>query len=140
MTALQFLRRSCGSWTSQRRYLFAPKLEPVNLTTDFTMVDGERSDQFIIDWTGKTSGQMVLTLDGNVLHRSRDYFGEGANSSKVEVIDQDCVVMRTEYDGCRFREEVRLIEDDFFRLRQTVGYSLKTGKLTLAGQYFEARL
>ena len=140
MTALQFLRRSCGSWTSERRYLFAPKLEPVNMTTNFTMVDGERSDQFIIDWTGKTSGQMVLTLDGNVLHRSRDYFGEGANSSKVEIIDQDCVVMRTEYDGCRFREEVRLIEDDFFRLRQTVGYNLKTGRLALCGQYFEARL
>ena len=140
MTALQFLRRSCGSWTSERRYLFAPKLEPVNMTTNFTMVDGERSDQFIIDWTGKTSGQMVLTLDGNILHRSRDYFGEGANSSQIEIIDQVCVVMRTEYDGCRFREEVRLIEDDFFRLRQTVGYSLKTGRLTLCGQYFEARL
>ena len=140
MTALQLLRRSCGSWTSERRYLFAPKLEPVNMTTVFTMVDGERSDQFIIDWKGKASGQMILTLDGKTLHRSRDYFGEGANSSRIEIIDKDCVVMRTEYDGCRFREEVRLIENDFFRLRQTVGYSLKTGRLVLAGQYFETRL
>lgn len=140
MTSLNFLRRSCGQWTSERRYLFAPKLTPVNMTTEFSMIDGERGNQFVIDWSGKTSGQMVLTLEGNTLHRSRDYFGDGANSSKVKLIDQDCVVMKTEYDGCRFREEVRLIEDDFFRLRQTVGYNLRTGQLVLCGQYFETRL
>jgi len=139
MTALQFLRRSCGSWTSERRYLFAPALKPVNMTTDFAMVEGNHG-KFVIDWKGKTEGQMVLTLDGDTLHRSRDYFGDGANSSKIEVIDQDCIVMRTEYDGTRFREEVRLIEADCFRLRQTVGYNLETGQLVLAGQYFETRI
>jgi len=75
-----------------------------------------------------------------MLHRSRDYFGKEANSSKIQVIDEDCLVMRTSYGGCRFREEVRLCEDDFFRLRQTVGFDLKSGKLVLAGQYFETRL
>ena len=139
MTALQFLRRTCGSWTSERRYLFAPKLKPVNMTTDFTLSEGNNG-KFIVDWQGQTEGQMILTLDGDTLHRSRDYFGDGANSSKVEVIDKDCIVMRTEYDGTRFREEVRLIEEDMFRLRQTVGYSLETGQLVLAGQYFERRL
>jgi len=139
MTALQFLRRSCGSWTSERRYLFAPALKPVNMTTDFTMAEGNHG-KFVIDWKGKTEGQMVLTLDGDTLHRSRDYFGDGANSSKIEVIDQDCIVMRTEYDGTRFREEVRLIEEDCYRLRQTVGYNLETGQLVLAGQYFETRI
>lgn len=139
MTARNFLRRSCGSWTSERRYLYAPKLEPNNLTTTFTMTEDEHG-RFTIDWKGQTSGEMVLTLDGDTLHRSRDYFGSGANSSKIQVIDEDCLVMRTEYNGCRFREEVRLIEDDFFRLRQTVGMHLKAGKLVLTGQYFESRL
>ena len=140
MTAIQFLRRSCGNWTSDRRYLFAPKLKPVNMTTDFSISNGENSHKFVVEWTGKTSGQMILTLEGDTLHRSRDYFGDGANSSLVEVVDQDCIVLRTSYDGCRFCEEVRLIEDDFFRLRQTVGYNLKTGQLVLCGQYFERRL
>ena len=81
---------------------------------------------------------MILTLDDN-LHRSRDYFGDGANSSEIEVIDSDCIVMRTAYDGCRFREECRLIEDDKYRLR-SVGFNVKTGELALAGQYYEARL
>jgi len=139
MTARTFLRRSCGTWTSQRRYLYAPNFEPVNLVTNFTITEDEHG-LFTIDWKGPTSGEMVLTLEGDTLHRSRDYFGKGANSSKVQVIDEDCVVMTTSYHGCRFREEVRLIEDDFFRLRQTVGYDLKTGKLVLSGQYFETRL
>ena len=139
MTALQFLRRTVGSWSSERRYLFAPALKPVNMTTEFTISEGNHG-KFIVDWTGKTEGQMILTLDGDTLHRSRDYFGDGANSSKIQVIDQDCIVLRTSYDGMRFREEVRMIEEDCFRLRQTVGYDLETGQLRIAGQYIETRL
>lgn len=139
MTARNFLRRTCGSWTSERRYLFAPKFAPVNMTTKFSIAE-LTGDVFQVVWEGNTSGTMELTLDGNTLHRSRDYFGEGANSSAIEVIDQDCIVLRTEYDGTRFRESVRLIEEDMFRLRQTVGFSVETGQLVLAGQYFERRL
>ena len=139
MTALQWFRRTCGEWTSERRYIFAPALKPVNMTTNFTISEGNHG-KFIVDWTGQTAGQMILTLDGDTLHRSRDYFGDGANSSKVEVIDHDCIVLRTQYDGMRFREEVRMIEEDCFRLRQTVGYDLKTGQLRLAGQYIETRI
>jgi len=140
MTALQFLRRTCGKWTSERRYLFAPKFKPVNMTTNFEFAELELGNNFLVSWTGQTTGEMQLTLEGDTLHRSRDYFGDGANSSKVQVIDQDCIVLRTQYDGTRFREEVRLIEEDMFRLRQTVGYSLETGQLVLAGQYFESRV
>ena len=139
MTALQFLRRTVGDWSSERRYLFAPKFKPVNMTTEFKF-DELAYGVFQVVWDGQTSGTMELTLDGDTLHRSRDYFGDGANSSKIEVVDHDCIVLRTEYDGTRFREEVRLIEADCFRLRQTVGYNVKTGQLVLAGQYFETRL
>tara|TARA_Y100000004_G_scaffold197227_1_gene270544 strand:+ start:3089 stop:3508 length:420 start_codon:yes stop_codon:yes gene_type:complete len=139
MTALQFLRRTCGKWSSERRYLFAPKFKPVNMTTEFT-IDELAYGVFNVDWNGKTNGTMELRLDGDVLHRSRDYFGEGANSSKVQVVDNDTIVLRTEYDGLRFREEVRLIEEDMFRLRQTIGFNIETGQLALAGQYIETRI
>ena len=139
MTALQWLRRTCGEWQSERRYLFAPAFKPVNMTTNFSITEGNHG-KFVVDWTGQTAGQMILTLEGDTLHRSRDYFGDGANSSKIEVIDRDCLVLRTQYDGMRFREEVRMIEEDCFRLRQTVGYDLETGQLRLAGQYIEQRL
>ena len=134
-----FLERSCGSWSSQRRYLFAPKFQPANMVTNFTMKQTS-SNVFQIDWSGQTTGQMVLTLDGLHLHRSRDYFGDGANTSIIEVIDEDCLTMRTEYGGSRYREEVRLIEGDKYRLRQTVGFNLKSGALTLSGQYLETKL
>lgn len=140
MSALDILTRTCGKWTSERRYLFAPKFKPVNLTTDFEIAPLELGNNFLVTWTGKTSGEMKLTLEGDILHRSRDYFGDGANSSRVQVIDEDCIVMRTEYDGTRFREEVRMIEGDAFRLRQTVGFNLETGDLVLSGQYWERRL
>ena len=139
MTALNFLRRTCGDWTSERRYLFAPKLKPVNMTTEFK-IEELPSGIFQVAWSGNTEGIMELTLEGQTLHRSRDYFGSDANSSQVQVIDSDCIVLRTQYDGCRFREEVRLIESDMYRLRQTVGYNLETGQLVLCGQYFETRL
>ena len=139
MTALQWLRRTCGTWTSERRYLFSPAMKPVNMTTEFTISEGKHG-KFVVDWTGQTAGQMILTLDGSTLHRSRDYFGDGANSSVIEVIDHDCLVLRTQYDGMRFREEVRMIEEDCFRLRQTVGYDLRTGQLRIAGQYIETRI
>ena len=140
MTALSFLRRTCGKWTSERRYLFAPKFRPANMVTNFEIAELDLGNNFLVTWSGQTHGEMQLTLEGDVLHRSRDYFGDGANSSKVQVIDEDCIVLRTEYGGTRFREEVRLIESDMFRLRQTVGFNIETGQLTLAGQYFEKRV
>ena len=139
MTALQFLRRTCGDWTSERRYLFAPKLKPVNLTTEFK-IDELAHGVFQVVWNGQTSGTMELRLDGDVLHRSRDYFGEGSHSSRVEMVDNDTIAMYTEYDGTRFREEIRLFEQDCFRHRYTVGFNVKTGQLALQGSYWETRL
>lgn len=138
--ALQWFRRSVGSWTSDRRYLFAPKMKPTNMVTNFTVANGERGNQFIIEWTGNTEGTMEVELNGLVLGRSRDYFGEENHSSTVEVIDQDCIVLRTEYDGMKVREEIRLLNDDTVRLRQTIGTDNRTGNVRLVGQYFETRL
>ena len=139
MTALQFLRRTCGNWTSERRYLFAPKLKPVNLTTDFKFQELAHG-VFEVVWDGQTTGTMELSLEGDILHRSRDYFGEGSHSSRVEMVDTDTIAMYTEYDGIRFREEIRLFEEDCFRHRYTVGINVKNGQLALQGSYWETRL
>ena len=139
MTALQFLRRTVGDWSSERRYLFAPKLKPVNMTTEFK-IDELAHGVFQVVWDGRTSGTMELRLEGDILHRSRDYFGEGSHSSRVEMVDNDTIAMYTEYDGIRFREEIRFFEQDCFRHRYTVGFNVKTGQLVLQGSYWETRL
>ena len=137
--AVQWFRRTTGKWTSERRYLFAPKMKPTNMTTEFTIGLGERSNIFVVEWTGRTEGQMILTLEGDTLSRSRDYFGEGAHPSKISMLDDDAIVMRTEYDGLKFREEIRMLQADTIRLRQTVGVDAETGQTKIVGQYFEER-
>ena len=138
--ALTWFRRTCGTWTSERRYLFAPKMKPVNMTTTFSVDEGERGNQFVVQWQGNTSGTMELELNGTTLSRSRDYFGDGAHSSEVEVIDRDTIVLHTEYDGMKVREEIRMLLDDTMRLRQTVGVDKKTLQTRLVGQYYEQRI
>jgi len=138
--ALQWFRRSVGPWTSQRTYLFAPQMKPVNLVTNFTVANGEKGNQFIVDWKGQTSGTMELELNGLTLDRSRDYLGDGANSSAIIMLDDDSIVMRTSYSGLNVRESITLLHDDSIRLRQTVAIEAATGKVRLTGSYFETRL
>jgi hypothetical protein len=138
--ALKWFRRSLGKWTSDRRYLFAPKMEPVNMKTFFSVKEGLRSNQFVIEWKGQTSGIMEVELNGNVLDRSRDYFGEENHSSIIEVLDDDCIVLRTEYGGMKVREEIRLLNSDAVRLRQTIGTCVETSKVKILGQYGEFRV
>lgn len=138
--ALKWFRRSVGSWTSQRTYLFAPQMKPVNLVTDFTVEEGEKSNQFVVNWQGQTSGTMELELNGLTLDRSRDYLGDGANSSAITMLDDDSIVMRTSYSGLNVRESITLLHDDCIRLRQTVAIEAATGKVRLTGSYYETRI
>jgi len=141
MTFQKWFDRTCGTWTSERRYIFNMKtMKPTNLTTKFTIDPGERGNQYVVNWQGQTIGTMELTLEGGLLHRSRDYFGEGAHTSCLQQIDDDTIVLHTQYDGMKFREEIRLLAEDTLRLRQTIGYDEVTGVPKLVGQYYETRI
>ena len=137
---LQWFDRTCGSWTSERRYIFnTENPKPTNFDVNFTITPGESSNQYTVEWQGKTCGTMDLLFEGNTLLRSRDYFGEEAHSSEVAMIDEDTVVMTTTYGGVTYREEIRLLHFDNYRLRQTIGFNAE-GKAALVGQYFERRI
>lgn len=128
--------RSQGTWKSYRRYLSLPAKKDDGYTTEFTIkVDGE---QVGISWDGEaSSGEMNLTIDGDVLHRDIGYFTDEPNDSKLERLDNDTIVLHSAYDGMEFREEIRLLCGDSARLRQTVGF--RDGKPFLVGQYWEER-
>ena len=79
-----------------------------------------------------------MTIDNDVLHRDIGYFSDEPNDSKLELIDNDTIVLYSSYDGMDFREEIRLLCDDNARLRQTVGF--RKGKPFLVGQYWEERI
>lgn len=135
-----FMERSCGRWISHRRYLFGKKLTSGEYVTEFDISPVEGST-FTITWSGKTDGEMDVTVEGNKLFRSRSYFNSDDDSGYQEMywIDADTVVFHTAYDGTRFREEIRFLDNDT-RLRQTVGRDQETNDVTLVGQYFERRV
>lgn len=136
-----WFRRTTGQWTSERRYLFNMKTkDPVNLTTKFSIGALTEGDwDFQVIWTGQTEGVMNLKLLGNELHRDIGYFTSEPTISRLELIDRDTLVMSTSYDGKHFREEIRMLNEDSIRLRQTVGYDDLTGEPVIVGQYFEER-
>ena len=135
-----FMERSCGRWISHRRYLFGKKLTSGEYVTEFDISPVEGST-FTIAWSGKTDGEMDVTVEGNKLLRSRSYFNSDDDSGYQEMywIDADTVVFHTAYDGTRFREEIRFLDNDT-RLRQTVGRDQETNDVTLVGQYYETRI
>ena len=135
-----FLDRSCGRWISHRRYLFGKKLTSGEYVTEFDISPIEGSS-YKIAWSGKTDGEMDVTVEGNKLLRSRSYFDADDDSGYQEMhwIDPDAVVFYTAYDGTSFREEVRFLDNDT-RLRQTVGRDQETNDVTLVGQYYERRV
>ena len=150
---LDWIERSCGEWRSERRYIYfgttrETKAQTV-ITTHFEMKPLDNA-QYKIDWQSwahkdlrgnqverPTTGEMVFTLNGNVLERNIGYFTDAQTSQVMERVDNDTVIFRTEYDGQYFREEIRFVDNNT-RLRQTIGF--KGGQLILSGQYTELRI
>lgn len=133
--------RCVGKWTSHRRYLMGPKKTIDNLVTDFT-IEKRADDEWAILWkSDRNEGEMAVVLDGGVIRRSRNYFeGEEGTTTCLERIDSDTVVFHSRYGGMDYREEIRFLHNDRYRLRQTVGVKEGTEKVVVVGQYWEERL
>ena len=134
-----FMDRSVGRWVSLRRYLFGRNRTRGEYSTEFVIEHLEDDYDYRIIWSGKTEGEMDVTLVGNQLKRSRSYFSEEETYQTMAKIDPDAVVFYTAYDGTRYREEIRFLDDNT-RLRQTVGWNQETNDIELVGQYFEERV
>lgn len=137
---VSWFRRTCGTWSSERRYLFNLESNRPSIMSSTFSVDELPYNKFQVSWDGNSSGIMELGLEGDTLKRSRDAFGRGSNDSTVSAIDDDTILLHTHYNRLIFREEIRLIKHDCYRLRQAVGFCDKTGVAKIVGQYFETRL
>lgn len=143
------MRRTSGNWKSNRRYIYLDSNKVSNLNSDLT-VDfvEENENEFQVNLSWKTSneknkliseGTMITIGNETELKRNVGYMTEDPTVCSVNMIDDDCVVFNTEYDGMRFREEIRLVENDSIRLRQTLGFR-NDKDLFLVGQYLENRV
>jgi hypothetical protein len=136
---LQWFDRSCGQWRSERTYLFKPDGKFVIITTMIDVDRGDHHNEYVIKWTGKTTGEMRVSVVENKLVRSRDYFGNEAHDSDLSMLDPDTVVLRTTYDGVTYCEEISLRSHDQYRLRRNFG-THEDGSFALFGSYMEFRL
>ena len=133
-----WMDRCVGEWKSYRRYLYGGEKKVVdNLITEFR--SSALNDGWLIEWeSDRGKGSMELTVEGEWLHRSRGYYTEEPTSSRMEVIDNDTIVFWSSYGGMDYREEIRFLDGDSHRLRQTVG--MRDGVVAIVGQYFEERV
>jgi len=139
MTFSKWFERSNGNWTSSRRYLYGPKRKADTYTTNFSV--NTEGDEVAISWEGDVSdGDMNMAIDGDLLKRDRGYFSDDPTNSHMTRVDDDTVVFVTSYDGVTYREEIRLLANDTYRLRQTVATKDDTNEVIIVGQYFEERV
>ena len=133
--------RCVGSWVSHRRYLMGPKKAIDNLVTNFD-IEKRGDTEWAVLWSSdRNQGEMGVVLDGDTIKRSRNYFEGGEGTvTKLECIDDDTVVFLSSYGGMDYREEIRFLNGNKFRLRQTIGYKEGTDKVIVIGQYFEEQV
>jgi len=131
-----WFERSVGDWVSHRRYLSGPQRVVDSLSVHFTLTKEGESAFKLIWCSERNGGEMGFVLKGEVLERSRSYYKEEGSTTRMERVDEDCVVFWSAYDGMEFREEIRLVDGG--RLRQTV--ATKEGRVMLVGQYWEERI
>jgi hypothetical protein len=133
-----WFERCVGSWESHRRYLYGTNFAVDNIVTTFSM-DKTDTNKYKLSWASdRNTGEMNFNLVDDECRRDIGYYTSDPTTSKMAMIDDDTIVFRTSYGGVDYREEIRLLNDDKMRLRQTVGF--KDGVINVVGQYFEQRL
>lgn len=165
-TCSRWLDRCIGRWDSHRRYLyfstvtgsataqmvstsfeiFKPTPESWTIAWDSHAADTEGNP---LSAQNVSKGEMTVKLRIRTdswdttevyLERDRGYFTDEATDSTLHMLDADTMVFHTIYGGARYREEIRLLNDDQLRLRQTTGNSIHDNTLKIVGQYTEVRV
>jgi hypothetical protein len=161
-----FFRQSAGHWRSQRRYYTLKNGETQevvsHLTLEFLDCGCEQlqvlaglhdlSDANLITsgilttWESNyldpepqrpTQGSSIFGVAGTLLYRDRGFATSKPVVAEFAMRDAQTMVLRTEYSGNVFAEEVKLIGRQH-RTRQTV--ISRSGEEQMIGQYLETRL
>ena len=164
--AVDFFRRSEGSWKSQRRYYTLNKeTEPQEVTSYLTVSFLERGTPELVElaanheladktalvcgtkvtWESNytnqsrksVTGSTVFGILGNKLYRDRGFATPKPIIAVCSFTNPDTMCLRTEYNGSVFEEEVKLVGTNY-RTRQTI--ISRAGEEITIGQYLEKRI
>jgi hypothetical protein len=164
--AVDFFRRSAGSWNSQRRYYSLNKdVEPQEVETLLNISFLEQGAPELIDLTQSheledpkalvcgtkvtwesnytnqnrkpVKGSTVFGVKGNILYRDRGFATPKPIIAVCSFTHSETMSLRTEYNANVFEEEIKLIGTQY-RTRQTI--ISRAGQEITIGQYLEKRI
>lgn len=164
--AVNFFRKSEGSWNSQRRYYSlnkdvepqeveskldisfldrgAPELKELAQSHDLEDLEALICGTKVIwqsNYTNKNrksvNGSTVFGIKGNILYRDRGFATPKPVIAVCSFTNPDTMSLRTEYNSNVFEEEIKLVGTKY-RTRQTI--ISRAGEEITIGQYLEKRI
>lgn len=161
--AIQFFRDSVGRWRSERRYYTLSKdaIQEVVSELEICFLESGapelaalseahglnaealphgvsiRWDSEYLGSKKQVSGSTVFGVLGSLLYRDRGFATPEPVTARYSFPRDRTLVLRTEYNGSVFEEEVKLINANY-RTRQTI--ISRAGEEQMIGQYLERRL
>ncbi|MBE9045743.1 phycobiliprotein lyase [Pleurocapsales cyanobacterium LEGE 10410] len=164
--AVDFFRKSAGSWNSQRRYYSLNKdTQPQEVESLLNISFLERGAPELIElaqsheledlaalvcgtkvtWESNytnqnrkpVTGSTVFGIRGNILYRDRGFATPKPIVAICSFVNAETMSLRTEYNANVFEEEIKLIGSKY-RTRQTI-ISRAEEEITI-GQYLEKRV
>ncbi len=164
--AIDFFRKSAGSWNSQRRYYSLNKdVEPQEVESLLNISFVEQGAPELIElaeshalenlealvcgtkvtWESNytnqnrksVTGSTVFGIQGNILYRDRGFATPKPIIAICSFSNPETMCLRTEYNANVFEEEIKLVGDRY-RTRQTI--ISRAGQEITIGQYLEKRL
>lgn len=160
-----YFQKSAGDWRSRRRYYTlqsddvqevesllgirfldqgAPDLQQLAARHELTNLC-QMTSGISLTWESNYSGPSARKLTGSTvfgvwqdnLYRDRGFATSKPIIATFKMSDPSVMSLRTEYNGSRFEEEIKLI-GDHYRTRQTV--ISRAGEEQMIGQYLECRI
>lgn len=164
--AVEFFRKSAGSWNSQRRYYSLNKdVEPQEVESLLKISFLEQGAPELIElaqsheleglaalvcgskvtWESNytnqnrkpVTGSTVFGIRGNILYRDRGFATPKPIIAICSFANAETMSLRTEYNANVFEEEIKLVGSKY-RTRQTI--ISRAGEEITIGQYLEKRV
>ena len=164
--AVDFFRKSAGSWNSQRRYYSLNKdVEPQEVESLLNISFLEQGASELIElaksheledmsslacgtkvtWESNytnesrkpVTGSTVFGIKGNILYRDRGFATSKPIIAICAFTNPDTMSLHTEYNSNAFDEEIKLVGSKY-RTRQTI--ISRAGQEITIGQYLEKRI
>lgn len=162
--AMALFQASTGQWQSRRRYYTLANGDTQEVVSDLTiqflesdspelaelgarheltlpMICGAKvtwESSYIAPARKKPSvGSTTFGIRGDIMYRDRGFATPKPVTAQYRCVGDRTMVLRTEYNGSSFEEELKLIGDSY-RTRQTV--ISRAGEEIMIGQYLETRV